>query len=83
MGFRFANVQDIHSPNFLPGGAQYFDLPGMLAVATPASTWLAGEKDVPAIVERAYKANKSSNNIEAHTDGDNASAVEWLLKAAK
>ena len=82
-GFRFANVQDIHSPNFLPGGAQYFDLPGMLAVATPASTWLAGEKDVPTIVERAYKANKSSNNIEAHTDGDNASAVEWLLKAAK
>ena len=29
-GFRFGNVRDIHDPNFLPGGAKYGDLPGVL-----------------------------------------------------
>jgi dienelactone hydrolase len=29
-GFRFGKVLDIHSPEFLPGGAKYADLPGVL-----------------------------------------------------
>ena len=29
-GFRFGNVLDIHDANFLPGGAKYADLPGVL-----------------------------------------------------
>jgi hypothetical protein len=29
-GFRFGKVLDIHDPNFLPGGAKYADLPGVL-----------------------------------------------------
>jgi pimeloyl-ACP methyl ester carboxylesterase len=41
-GFRFAAVDDLHSPDFLPGGAKYFDLPGMLALAQ-RPLWLAGE----------------------------------------
>jgi len=42
-GFRFGQVLDVHDPNFLPGGAKYGDLPGMLALAAPASTLLIGE----------------------------------------
>jgi hypothetical protein len=34
-GFRFVNVADIRSPDFLPGGARYDDLLGMIAVAAP------------------------------------------------
>jgi hypothetical protein len=29
-GFRFGKVLDIHDPNFLPGGAKYADLPGVM-----------------------------------------------------
>ena len=50
-GFRFGGVKDVHDPNFLPAGARYFDLPGMLAVAAPAALWLAGEGEAaPEIV---------------------------------
>jgi dienelactone hydrolase len=29
-GFRFGKVLDLHDPNFLPGGAKYADLPGVM-----------------------------------------------------
>ena len=29
-GFRFAQVTDVHDPRFLPGGAKYGDLPGLI-----------------------------------------------------
>jgi hypothetical protein len=32
-GFRFANLLDVHDPNFLPGGAKYGDIPGMIELA--------------------------------------------------
>jgi len=44
-GFRFGKVLDIHDPNFLPGGAKYGDVPGMLSVAASAQTLLIGEKE--------------------------------------
>ena len=42
-GFRFATVNAIDDAAFLPGGAKYDDLPGILAVAAPSPLWLAGE----------------------------------------
>ena len=41
-GFRFSQVRDLHSPDFLPGGAKYLDLPGMLA-AESGTVWVTGE----------------------------------------
>jgi hypothetical protein len=32
-GFRFGQLLDVHDANFLPGGAKYGDLPGMIALA--------------------------------------------------
>ncbi len=56
-GFRFAKQLDYRSPAFLPGGARYHDLPGMLAVAAPAKVWLAGEgESAPEVTAAAYKA---------------------------
>ena len=45
-GFRFANLKAIDDPDFLPGGAKYDDLPGMIALSAPCPLWLAGESGV-------------------------------------
>ena len=81
-GFRFGNVKDIHDPNFLPAGARYFDLPGMLAVAAPEPLWLGGEGDeAPEIVRAAYKAAGSSDGVTSFAGKKDqaAAAVSWLL----
>ncbi len=36
-GFRFADLTALDDPDFLPGGAKYGDLPGMIAARGPAS----------------------------------------------
>ena len=55
-GFRFGNVTEIHAPEFLPGGAKYGDLPGMLALAAPAETLVAGESaDSAALAVTQYQ----------------------------
>lgn len=46
-GFRFGKVRDIHSPDFLPGGAKYLDLPGMLACGTSGALWILGDAPPP------------------------------------
>lgn len=42
-GLRFGKLLDFRDPNFLPGGAKYGDLPGLLALSAPAPTWILGE----------------------------------------
>jgi hypothetical protein len=85
-GFRFKSVDDIHSPDFLPGGAKYDDLPGMMAVAAPSKTWLAGEGGkAPQIVSAAYQAAQASENLTTF-DGDTKemqTAIDWLLQQGK
>lgn len=44
-GFRFGKVLDLQHVDFLPGGAKYGDLPGMLALAPPTKLWVAGETE--------------------------------------
>ncbi|MCC7474604.1 MAG: acetylxylan esterase [Pirellulales bacterium] len=45
-GFRFGNLLDARDPQFLPGGAKYFDLPGFIALGGSRGLWLAGEKEL-------------------------------------
>ena len=83
-GFRFLKVNDIYSLDFLPGGAKYGDLPGMLTVAAPGATWLAGED------EATTSAIKSTYAAAGHTDrltiqsgtGDSVreAVLKWLCK---
>ncbi len=80
-GFRFAKVTEIHSPDFLPGGAKYFDLPGMLAVAAPGPVWLSGEDQAPAITTKAYKAAKASKQLTIAPDGSMDSVLEFLQQS--
>ena len=44
-GFRFEEVARLDAPNFLPGGAKYGDLPGLIAATAPAPTLLLGEDE--------------------------------------
>ncbi len=83
-GFRFGKLLDIHSPQFLPGGAKYDDLPGMLALGAPTKLWLAGEgQQVPPPVAAAYRAANAADNVSLFT-GDAQAApgalTTWLLE---
>jgi dienelactone hydrolase len=81
-GFRFAQVTDIRHPDFLPGGARYDDLPGMLAVAAPAPVLVAGEQ--PALPEPMTAAYAAAGTPDAAqvcaATGEEfvAAAVNWL-----
>ncbi|MHB8903199.1 MAG: alpha/beta hydrolase family protein, partial [Thermoguttaceae bacterium] len=83
-GFRFANVDRFDDPDFVPGGAKYLDLPGMLALGAPALLWLAGEgPHGPSLVAAAYESGGNRKNLaifdgpaEARAD----EAIEWLLR---
>ena len=83
-GFRFGNLKDHHHVDFVPGGAKYGDILGMLAVSAPDRLWLAGESNENAkLVTAAYKAAGAQNKLTIF-DGDAKSklqaAVAWLLK---
>jgi hypothetical protein len=72
------------SPEFLPGGAKYLDLPGMLALGAPHPLWLAGEGATPApLIPSTYKAAGKDQNLTVFSGEaaqKEAAAVEWLLK---
>ncbi|HUT90873.1 MAG TPA: acetylxylan esterase [Thermoguttaceae bacterium] len=82
-GFRFANLTDFADPDFLPGGAKYFDLPGILALSAPGELWLAGEAaEPPQVIVTGYKAAGCSDKLTAF-DGEAAresAALEWLMR---
>lgn len=83
-GFRFASIDRFDHPDFLPGGAKYLDLPGMLALNARDPLWLAGEgEQAPAIVAAAYEAAKNSQKLivfDGKQEEQSAAAVDWLLR---
>ena len=82
-GFRFAKLNSFEDPDFLPGGAKYDDLPGMIALGAPRALWLAGEGDsLPPIVQAAYRAAGAEDKVSLYTGPEDqkiSAAVEWLL----
>ncbi len=69
-GFRFGRLLDYRDPMFLPGGAKYLDVPGLLCVASARPLWVASEND-------AALFPSATPHIEG-TDAKTAAA--WLLK---
>lgn len=83
MGFRFGNLLDYRDEMFLPGGAKYLDLPGLLALSSPNPLWVSGEGKEPEIVAAAYAAASKSNELTlvmGETAQQETSAANWLLK---
>ncbi len=82
--FRFADIDNLHSPMFLPGAAKYHDLPGILALAAPKPLWLATTADtLPPAIDAAYRASGKRASVTqfAGPDTEKLSAVvQWLLK---
>ena len=68
-GFRFGRLLDYRHPMFLPGGAKYLDVPGLLCVASAQPLWVAGEQD-----------HTLFRTATLHIDGTDAkaAAAAWL-----
>jgi dienelactone hydrolase len=82
-GFRFAGLKSTSDVSFLPGGAKYGDLPGMLALAAPGELWLAGEGSAaPVLVKAAYDAAGTGavKSFDGPADQKTAAAIEWLSR---
>ena len=81
--FRFGKLLDYRDPMFLPGGAKYLDLRGLIALNAPRPLWLAGEGQEPAIITAAYRAASQADGLVTFT-GEAAqqetAAGQWLLK---
>ena len=82
-GFRFGNVLDLRSPEFLPGGAKYADLPGMLAIGLPRRLALAGESlDPEALLPRAatlYDPPRTLRPLPGEGEAQAEAAVRWII----
>ena len=70
-GFRFGQLLDYRDPMFLPGGAKYLDVPGLLILASAQPLWVAGETD--ASLFPAATLHKGAGDAKT-------AAAEWLLK---
>jgi hypothetical protein len=82
-GFRFGKVTDIHDVRFLPGGAKYGDVPGLIALGAPGRVWLTGEGPrAPELAQAIYSAAGAPDKLTVF-DADPAHAAEaglaWLL----
>ena len=58
-GFRFGKVLDLQSPDFLPGGAKFGDVIGMLAIGAPGRLWLADDGGNAAMLKALYRDSPS------------------------
>lgn len=83
-GFRFGKLESFRDPNFLPGGAKYGDLPGMMALIAPTKMWVAGETiDSPTLIRAAYASTQRPNQVTFYSGpagGETAAAVDYLGK---
>jgi hypothetical protein len=82
-GFRFAKLTDYLDASFLPGGAKYGDLPGMLALVAPAKLWLSGESSEAGLVKEAYRAAGASAALvldEGNGEGAGGRALAYMVK---
>jgi hypothetical protein len=76
-GFRFGQVLDYREPMFLPAGAKYLDLPGLMALNAPNALWVAGEGMKPDVLKQKYD---ELNTFVGESNGMTAAAAEWLVK---
>ncbi|MSU49706.1 MAG: acetylxylan esterase [Opitutus sp.] len=82
-GFRFGQLLDARDPRFLPGGAKYLDVPGLLALGAPHPLWLAGEGSEPALVSELYRAAGRAKQLIAFAGAateQETAAIAWLLQ---
>jgi len=82
-GFRFGNLTDYRNPDFLPGGAKYGDLPGIISLTAPDKLMVLGEtKETGAYIVATYKAAWKPKNLTffvGKPEEKNGAVVAYLL----
>ena len=82
-GFRFAKLLDYRDPRFLPGGAKYLDLPGMLALGAPASALAGGRRQRAGARLRRLPCGRpdgAAHLLRGESSREENAVIEWLLK---
>jgi hypothetical protein len=81
-GFRFRKIPDIRDVDFLPGGAKYGDLPGIIALGAPGRLLLSGEGD-GGLVRTLYERSAAQENLSifnAESEDWINTVTEWILQ---
>ncbi|MBG88462.1 MAG: acetylxylan esterase [Verrucomicrobiales bacterium] len=73
---RFSQLLDYRHPDFIPGGAKYGDVPGLVALNAPHNTWI--NERPSGLAYRVYMVAKSGNLTGG--SGKRTAGVDWLLK---
>jgi len=79
-------LTSVDSPDFVPGGAKYFDLPGLLSLCAPGEVWVkddASSNERPKVALASYEAAGAAKQLTWYTGEDfgaEAAAIDWLLK---
>ena len=83
-GFRFGKLTDYQHPDFMPGGAKYGDLPGIVSLTAPDKLMVLGEtKETGESIAAAYKAAGKPKNLAFFAgtpEEKNAAVVAYLLE---
>ena len=83
-GFRFAQLENVWDVNFVPGGAKYGDVPGLLALCAPVKTTVVGEtQGFAAGVAPAFAIAKARVDFVGVTQAEAVDAVVNALTALK
>ncbi len=82
-GSRFANLASAWDADFLPGGAKYGDVTGLLVLAAPGDLWVAGidakSEDAVGKTYAAHGAGEAATVAEVAPGKRAAAAVDWVL----
>ncbi len=80
-GFRFGKLLDYRDPNFLPGGAKYGDVPGLLALGAPGRTLVLGESAATlAPAQARYASSGAASALELTAAWDPTLVSRWLSR---
>ncbi|MFM9195864.1 MAG: alpha/beta hydrolase family protein [Planctomycetia bacterium] len=78
-GFRFATLDDYRHPLFLPGGAKYLDVPGLVALAASRPLWLADPRDDAGAIAVGSAPAGRLTRFTGNAAAERTAAAEWLL----
>jgi len=80
-GFRFAKLLDYRDPSFAPGTAKYGDVPALIGLNAPHSTWVAGEQR-GTLADRIFQIAKAKDSLSLYrgrVGKDGAKAADWIV----
>lgn len=78
-GFRFGAVSDYRDEGFLPGGAKYLDVPGLMALNAPGELWITGERE-EGVAGKVYGPASGLSVFRGDASASRSAAVTWLQR---